>query len=86
MPPAEDALRKAEVTMVKGHVQLGERHIARQHEIIAHLRLGGHPTDLAESVLECFEATLVSHRDHLARICDQAAERALRDALSPATG
>jgi hypothetical protein len=54
--------------MVEGHVQLGQRHIARQHEIIAHLAAGGHPTDLAESLLQSFEEALLSHREHLARI------------------
>jgi hypothetical protein len=68
MSSEEYTHREAERRMVEGHVQLGERHIARQHEIIAHLAAGGHPTDLAESLLQSFEDTLVSHRQHLARI------------------
>jgi len=56
------------LTLAREHVALGERHIARQHEIIAQIRLRGADTDEAERLLVAFEhsqAMHLSHRDRL---------------------
>lgn len=57
-----------ELEMSEAHVAEGRRHVARQKEIIAELRYGGHPTELAESLLAAFEETLVTHLAHRDRI------------------
>ena len=59
---------KADLSTAEQHVREGERHVARQYEIIAALQLKGHPIELAERLLENFEGLLQIHRDHLARI------------------
>jgi hypothetical protein len=50
--------------MVEDHIAQGERHVARQREILAFLRSRGYPTDQAEWLLAEFEATLLQHREH----------------------
>ena len=54
--------------MVLRHVREGEACVARQREIIAELAAGGHPTDMAETLLAQFETILLEHKAHLARI------------------
>lgn len=62
------AKAETELAMVKRHVRVGERHVASQKEIIAHLREHGHPTELAERLLLNLEELLEMHRQHLARL------------------
>jgi len=57
-----------EIAMVRGHIELGIEHIARQHELIAELASFGADTALSEQVLTNFEETLVLHRQHLSRL------------------
>jgi hypothetical protein len=58
------AFSAADIKMVDDHIAQGERHVTRQHEIIAWLKSRGHPTDAAENLLLEFEATLRQHRAH----------------------
>jgi antitoxin (DNA-binding transcriptional repressor) of toxin-antitoxin stability system len=56
------------LAMTEGHVARGERHIARQHEIIAELTRDGHDITRAEALLAAFEQTQrlhVADRDRL---------------------
>jgi hypothetical protein len=59
---------KTELSNAEQHVLDGERHVARQYEIIAELKVQGHSIELAERLLENFQGLLQIHRDHLARI------------------
>ena len=59
---------ETEMEMVQRHVGQGNRHVSRQIEIIAGLRLRNHPTELAENMLLDFQATLRAHQDHLDRL------------------
>jgi hypothetical protein len=54
----------AEIQMVDDHITLGERHVLRQGELIVWLRERGHPTDLAEDLLDEFQSTLQQHHAH----------------------
>lgn len=54
--------------MAERHVREGERLVANQHELIAHLREHGHSTKLAERLLINLEDLLRMHREHLNRI------------------
>lgn len=58
------AYSAADLQMVEDHIAQGERHVTRQEELIAWLRSKGHPTDMAEQLLEAFRATLIQHREH----------------------
>jgi len=58
------AFSSADLRMVDDHIAQGERHVTRQEEIVALLRSRGHPTDVAEELLEEFRATLLQHRSH----------------------
>jgi endonuclease/exonuclease/phosphatase family metal-dependent hydrolase len=56
------------LTQAREHVALGERHIARQHEIIAEIKLRGADPKEVERLLAAFEqsqAMHLSHRDRL---------------------
>jgi hypothetical protein len=57
-----------EIAMVQRHIALGEEHVARQHELIAHLKSFGADTSLSEQVLTNFEDALTLHQQHLARL------------------
>jgi len=57
-----------EIAMVRRHIALGEEHINRQHELIAHLKSFGADTNLSEQLLTNFEETLVLHQQHLTRL------------------
>jgi hypothetical protein len=60
---------ETEREMVERHVRQGERHVARQREIIAELGRDGHSTAVARDLLILFEWTLAQHRAHLAELC-----------------
>jgi hypothetical protein len=64
-----------DLAMTDAHIALGERHVARQKEIIAELRLAGHSTALAETLLISFEQSLVSHIEHHDRILAELGSR-----------
>ena len=59
---------KVHLDMAMRHVADGERHIARQKEIITRLAGWGRSTDLADRLLAVFEMTLAEHRRHLGEI------------------
>jgi hypothetical protein len=59
---------ETELEMVQRHIRQGEKHVLRQHEIIAELTLRNQPTWLAEGLLLDFQATLRAHQDHLDRL------------------
>ena len=68
---------------VNGHVETGERHLARQKEIIA--SLSGRDREMAEAILETFEQSQSMHLEHqeslrtqLARARKRASEEARR--------
>lgn len=58
--------------MIRGHIALGERHVASQRSIVDRLSELGADTGLAEEILEEFEASLAEHRRHLAQMLDSA--------------
>jgi hypothetical protein len=60
--------RAEQIDMVRRHVADGERHVAAQLDIIERLRELGADTDLAEDLLEEFEAALAQHQVHLAQL------------------
>jgi hypothetical protein len=62
-PPPE-----SELDMVTRHVRQGEANVTHQREHIAWRRAKGMDTELAESVLDTFVASLDLHRAHLARL------------------
>jgi hypothetical protein len=58
------------LAMAERHVAEGERHIRRQHEIIAELGRNGHDTQRSRELLGLFEELQTSHigdRDRLAK-------------------
>ena len=55
------------ILVARRHVELGERHIARQREIIERLKQQGHDTSSAERLLNTFEALQALHRMNLQR-------------------
>jgi hypothetical protein len=59
---------ETEKEMCVRHVREGEIHVAGQRSIIAKLRAGHHPVQLAEQLLVEFERTLDDHRAHLTRV------------------
>ncbi|RWA62140.1 MAG: hypothetical protein EOQ27_15760 [Mesorhizobium sp.] len=61
-------MRETVLAMLEQHVLLGERHIARQREIVADFHHKGFRADLAEDLLTLFEQMQllhVAHRDRL---------------------
>lgn len=58
------AFSPADLKMVDDHIAQGERHVTRQEELIARLKSGGHPTEMAEQLLVEFQSTLIQHRAH----------------------
>ncbi|TGS86010.1 hypothetical protein EN821_35430 [Mesorhizobium sp. M2D.F.Ca.ET.178.01.1.1] len=54
--------------MLEQHVLLGERHIARQREIVADFHHKGFRADLAEDLLTLFEQMQILHVAHRDRI------------------
>jgi hypothetical protein len=62
------AMIKRHLALAEQHVALGSQHIETQHEVIANLRLLGHPTGQAEDILAIFETLQKQHvadRDRL---------------------
>jgi hypothetical protein len=59
---------ETELEMVQRHIRQGERHVLRQHEIIAELTLRNQPTWLAEGLLLDFQDIQRAHQDHLDRL------------------
>ena len=62
------AFTQADLDMAELHIAQGERHVARQEEILTELRLAGGDTTLAESLLGEFHASLRMHREDRDRI------------------
>ena len=58
------AFTAADLQMVEDHIALGERHVARQRELLLFLKSRGHPTELAEQLLADFQSMLLQHRAH----------------------
>jgi hypothetical protein len=56
------------LAQAEGHVALGLKHIARQHEIIAKMELAGHDTTVPRSLLATFEDVQVTHETDRDRI------------------
>lgn len=63
-----------DIQMVKGHVRLGERHLLRQHALIARLAGGHLPTELAVDFLHQLEDMQALHRLHLSRLQSKAVD------------
>ncbi|RWE34445.1 MAG: hypothetical protein EOS77_09790 [Mesorhizobium sp.] len=63
--------------MVRGHVKLGRRHIARQRERVTELERLELPTDKACELLELFESMQDVHELHLSRLLAKAEQRSL---------
>jgi hypothetical protein len=63
------------LAMAERHVAEGERHIKRQHEIIAELGGDGHDTQMARELLKQFEETQTSHIAHRDRLAKELAEK-----------
>jgi hypothetical protein len=65
---------EADIAMTERHISLGERHIARQIEIIAKFRRDGHDTLEAERLLANFEVSQSLHIGHRDRLLKDLAE------------
>ena len=59
---------ETEQQMVQRHVREGEAHVQRQREIVTEMWERGAATDMAVSLLEQFQDTLLLHKAHLVRI------------------
>ncbi|TGP69458.1 hypothetical protein EN870_33410 [bacterium M00.F.Ca.ET.227.01.1.1] len=57
-------MKETVLAMLEQHVLLGERHIARQREIVADFHHKGFRTDLAEELLSLFEKMEIVHVSH----------------------
>lgn len=68
---------ETEIEMVLRHIRQGERHVARQHEIVASLPPDSALAKTARQLLAQFEYALESHHEHLARLMDQNPEAGL---------
>ena len=53
-----------DLEMADRHSAEGERHIARQEQIVTEFRLSGYPMEDANELLRHFNETLASHRTH----------------------
>ena len=51
-----------------GHVVLGEKHIARQHEIISELERDGHDSLTARDLLDTLKSMQLEHVAHRDRL------------------
>jgi hypothetical protein len=72
--PMDLRIALAHLAEAEQHIALGERHIARQIEIIDMLGRGGHPTELATQVLKTYrelQITHLAHRDHIRNELEQ---------------
>jgi hypothetical protein len=59
---------ETELGMVRRHIEVGDRHIAKQRALIAYLRKRDLPTEEAEALLILFEDVQRQHEEHLARL------------------
>jgi hypothetical protein len=59
---------ESELEMTERHVREGEKHIARQREIIAEFTAKGFPTEEAERLLQNLKDLQRQHVDDLTRI------------------
>ncbi len=59
---------ETELGMVRRHVEVGARHIAKQRALITRLRQRDLPTEEAEALLILFEDVQRQHEEHLARL------------------
>ncbi|RWL42832.1 MULTISPECIES: hypothetical protein [unclassified Mesorhizobium] len=57
-----------DIAMSARHVRLGERHLTRQHQLIAQLDHDGHSTVDAIEFLHLLEEVQMLHRVHLSRL------------------
>jgi hypothetical protein len=57
-----------DIAMSARHVRLGERHLTRQHQLIAQLHHDGHSTADAIKFLHLLEEMQMMHRIHLSRL------------------
>jgi hypothetical protein len=67
--PVDKDMISEHLSQCRRHVSEGEKHIARQREIVAELARDGRDTTLARELLGHFEETQalhVAHRDRLA--------------------
>ena len=55
---------ETELEMVQRHVRQGERHVARQIEIIADMLFRNQPTGSAENLLFNFDRSFRAHKAH----------------------
>lgn len=62
-----------DIEMAERHVREGERHIIRQHALIAQLKQDGLPADVAVRFLDLLEDLQLVHRQHLSRLLRKAA-------------
>ena len=67
-PPVTGEMPETEREMVERHVRDGERHVASQRDILAHLRKHRRDAELAERTLMNLEDPLALHYEHLARL------------------
>jgi hypothetical protein len=62
------AAGETDLEMVLRHVAQGERHVAGQRKLLAHLREIGGDTNMAERLLDLFVITLGEHCAHRDRL------------------
>jgi len=70
-----NSLIEAHLVLAEEHVAQGERHIARQRELIELLSRGGHDTTAARKLLQSFADSQVMHvadRDRLLKEHEEA--------------
>ncbi|PBC09218.1 hypothetical protein CK230_17195 [Mesorhizobium sp. WSM3859] len=63
-----------DIRMVQRHVELGKRHLSRQHHIVQQFSSDGLPTDDAIDLLHLFEDMQALHRVHLSRLLRKAVD------------
>ncbi|TGQ80788.1 hypothetical protein EN851_34655 [Mesorhizobium sp. M8A.F.Ca.ET.208.01.1.1] len=61
-------MRETVLALLEQHVLLGERHIARQREIVADFHRKGLRSDIAEELLSLFEQMQLLHVAHRDRV------------------
>lgn len=62
------AQAETELEMARRHVAEGRRTVERQRSILAELRTDGHPTSIAETLLQEFMRSQKLHKEHLSRL------------------
>ena len=58
----------AHLAQANEHVEMGERHVGRQRELVAELDRDGHSTTEAKKLLKQFEQMLAMHKSDRDRI------------------